>query len=163
MLKIEWSLILTNIVGFLILFWGLRRFAWGPILGLLDERRQRIQGELESAAEEKRKAEELRREYDQKLKAIDALSRKRIEEATREAAQTAAEMRENARGESQAIYEKARADIERERAKARVALRNDIVQMVVLGVEKVVHDRMSPAKQEELVGKFIDELEGIKA
>ncbi len=163
MLKIEWAQLLTNIVGFLILFWGLRRFAWGPILGLLDERRQRIQNEIDSAAGEKRKADELRREYDLKLKEIDALSRKRIEEATREAARTAAEMRENARAETRAMFEKARADVEGERAKARVALRNDIVEMVVLGVEKVVHDRMSPAKQEELVGKFIDELEGIKA
>ena len=163
MLEIKWPELLTNIAGFLILFWGLRRFAWGPILGLLDERRQRIQNEIDSAAGEKRKADELRSEYDLKLKEIDALSRRRIEEATREAARTAAEMRENARAETQAMFEKARADIERERAKARVALRNDIVQMVVLGVEKVVHDRMSPAKQEELVGKFIDELEGIKA
>jgi F-type H+-transporting ATPase subunit b len=162
-MEIKWPEIVTNILGFLLLFFGLKRFAWGPILGLLDARREKIDKDFAAAEEAKRGAEAIRNDYESKLREIDAMSRKKIEEAMREAGRLAAEMKENARDESNAILAKAQAEIERERAKARVALRDDMVQMVLKGVEKVLHERLTPGKQEELVSRFIDELEGIKA
>jgi F-type H+-transporting ATPase subunit b len=163
MLKIVWPELITNILGFLLLFWGLKRFAWGPILGLLEERRERIRKDFDAAEEAKQDAEGLRADYQGKLKEIDAVGRKRIEEATQDALRVAAEMKEKAREESNAILQKGQADIERERAKARVALRNDMVQMVMHGTEKILKEKVTGAKQEELVGKFIDELENVKA
>jgi F-type H+-transporting ATPase subunit b len=162
-MEIKWPEIVTNILGFLLLFFGLKRFAWGPILGLLDARREKIAKDFAAAEEAKQRAEAIRTDYESKLREIDAISRKKIEEAMREAGQVAAEMKEKARDESNAILAKAQAEIERERAKARVALRDDMVQMVLKGVEKVLHERLTPGKQEELVSRFIDELEGIKA
>jgi F-type H+-transporting ATPase subunit b len=162
-MEIKWPEIVTNILGFLLLFFGLKRFAWGPILGLLDARREKIAKDFAAADEAKQRAEAIRTDYESKLREIDAMSRKKIEEAMREAGHVAAEMKEKARDESNAILAKAQAEIERERAKARVALRDDMVQMVLKGVEKVLHERLTPGKQEELVSRFIDELEGIKA
>jgi F-type H+-transporting ATPase subunit b len=162
-MEISWPDIFTNILGFLLLFFGLKRFAWGPILGLLDARREKIGKDFAAAEEAKQRAEAIRTDYESKLREIDAISRKKIEEAMREAGQVTAEMKEKARDESNAILAKAQAEIERERAKARVALRDDMVQMVLKGVEKVLHERLTPGKQEELVSRFIDELEGIKA
>lgn len=162
-MEISWPDIITNILGFLLLFFGLKRFAWGPILGLLDARREKIGKDFAAAEEAKQRAEAIRTDYESKLREIDAMSRKKIEEAMREAGQLAAEMKEKARDESNAILAKTQGEIERERAKARVALRDDMVQMVLKGVEKVLHERLTPGKQEELVSRFIDELEGIKA
>ena len=162
-MEISWPDIFTNILGFLLLFFGLKHFAWGPILGMLDARREKIAKDFAAADEAKQRAEAIRADYESKLREIDAMSRKKIEEAMREAGQLAAEMKEKAREESNAILAKAQNEIERERAKARVALRDDMVQMVLKGVEKVLHERLTPGKQEELVSRFIDELEGIKA
>jgi len=162
-MEIRWPDIITNILGFLLLFFGLKHFAWGPILGMLDARREKIAKDFAAADEAKQRAEAIRADYESKLREIDAMSRKKIEEAMREAGQLAAEMKEKAREESNAILAKAQNEIERERAKARVALRDDMVQMVLKGVEKVLHERLTPGKQEELVSRFIDELEGIKA
>jgi F-type H+-transporting ATPase subunit b len=162
-MEIRWPDIITNILGFLLLFFGLKRFAWGPILGHLDARREKISRDYAAAEEAKQRAEASRADYESKLREIDALSRKKIEEAMHEAGRVSAEIREKAREESNAILAKAQADIERERAKARVALRDDMVQMVLKGVEKVLHERLTPGKQEELVSRFIDDLEGIQA
>jgi len=162
-MEIKWPEIITNILGFLLLFFGLKKFAWGPILGLLDARREKIGKDFAAAAEAKQQAEAVRADYESKLREIDAMSRKKIEEAMREAGRLSGELKEKAREESNAILAKAQAEIERERAKARVALRDDMVQMVLKGVEKVLHERLTPGKQEELVSRFIDELEGIKA
>ena len=41
------SQILTQLAAFLIFLAIMKRFAWGPILRLLDERRERIAGEFE--------------------------------------------------------------------------------------------------------------------
>jgi len=162
MLEISWPQLITNIIGFLLLFWGLKRFAWGPLLGLLDERRARIQKEIADVADLKRQAEAIGAEFEQKMREIDALSRKRLEEASREALQVAAEIRDKAREEAAATLEKAKADIERERDKARVALRDDMVRMVIVTGEKLLRERLSAERHEELIARYIDDLEGIK-
>jgi F-type H+-transporting ATPase subunit b len=162
MLEISPPQLITNIIGFLLLFWGLKRFAWGPLLGLLDERRARIQKEIETVADAKRQAEALGAEFESKMREIDALSRKRLEEASREALKVAAEIRDKAREEAAATLEKAKADIERERDKARVALRDDMVRMVIAAGEKFLHERLSSGKHEELIARYIDDLESIK-
>ena len=41
-LKIEIPQLITHIIGFLIALWILKRYAWKPLLALLDERRERI-------------------------------------------------------------------------------------------------------------------------
>lgn len=162
MLTISWPQLITNIIGFLLLFWGLKRFAWGPLLGLLDERRARIQKEIADVADLKRQAEAIGAEFEQKMREIDALSRKRLEEASREALAVAAEIRDKAREEAAVTLEKAKADIERERDKARVALRDDMVKMVIATGEKLLHERLSAEKHAELIARYIDDLESIR-
>ena len=87
----------------------------------------RIQHEVQLlarvAARIRRQAEAVRADYESKLREIDAMSRKKIEEAMREAGRLSGELKEKAREESNAILAKAQAEIERERSKARVALR----------------------------------------
>jgi F-type H+-transporting ATPase subunit b len=96
------------------------------------------------------------------MREIDALSRKRLEEASREALAVAAEIRDQARVEAAEVLEKAKADIERERDKARVALRDDMVRMVVMTGEKLLRERLSAERHVELISRYIDDLESIK-
>ena len=39
----------TQILGFLLLLWGLRKWAWGPLTAQLEARRQRIADEFSEA------------------------------------------------------------------------------------------------------------------
>ena len=41
------QLFITHSIGFLITVWILKKYAWGPILSMLDERRNKIKGEFE--------------------------------------------------------------------------------------------------------------------
>ena len=54
--------ILTQIIGFLVALWILKRYAWKPLLGILDERRAKISGELDTIEQEKGRVEELKQE-----------------------------------------------------------------------------------------------------
>jgi F-type H+-transporting ATPase subunit b len=158
-MQIDWSQLVTNILGFLLLFWGLKRFAWGPILGMLDERRESIAGSFRQIEEGKQENQGLRDELEQQLRDIDATGRKKIEEATTEGARVAGEIKDEARADARKLVDKAQLDILHERAKARIELRDDIVAMAVTGAEKILHERLDREAQEKLVNRFIDELE----
>ncbi len=56
---IDWKLIIVQVVNFGILFWLLKRFAYKPILGMLEERRKTIAEGLSDAKRTKMLREEL--------------------------------------------------------------------------------------------------------
>ena len=41
--------VITQILGFLLMVWILRRYAWGPLMGMLEARREKIAGEFKEA------------------------------------------------------------------------------------------------------------------
>src|SRR6185436_7436700 len=73
--------VLTQILGFLLMVWILRRYAWGPLLGMLEARREKIAGEFKEADRLKAEAVALRGKYEAELRTIDAQARQKINEA----------------------------------------------------------------------------------
>ncbi len=158
-MNVDIQQILTHILGFLIALWVLRRYAWGPLLGLLEERRRRIKADFDAAADKRREAEEAAARYAARLKDIETEARQKIQEAITDGRRIAGEIREEARGEAHRIIEKARADLQRDLAKARVELKNQIVDMTITATERVVRQSLDADAQRRLVTKFVEELE----
>ncbi|HUV30922.1 MAG TPA: F0F1 ATP synthase subunit B [Acidobacteriota bacterium] len=158
-MSIEWQQVLTHAVGFLITVWILKRFAWRPLMDLIEERREKIAGEFRKIEDEKAGAAKLTAEYEGKLRDIDRERRQKLVEAVTEGKKLAAEIKSAAQEEVRQINAKAKADLEREIAKARVQLRDEIVGMTITATEKMLHEELDQAKQRELVGRFIDDLE----
>ena len=52
-MDLQWQLLVTHIVGFLITLWILKKFAWRPLLGIMEERRNRIKEEFDKSDKEK--------------------------------------------------------------------------------------------------------------
>ncbi|MDC4204011.1 MAG: F0F1 ATP synthase subunit B [Candidatus Manganitrophus sp.] len=161
-MDIQIQQVLTQIVGFLLLLWLLRKFAWGPLLGVLDERRTRIASELEEIRKGKESLAQIKTEYDTKLSEIENQARLRIQEAVVEGQRMAREMAEGAREEAHQILEKAKEDIQREMAKAKAQLRDEIATIAVSAAGKIVRQEMNKQKDKELVLQYIDELKGFK-
>ena len=63
--------VVTHILGFLIFVWILKKYAWGPLLGLMEERRNKIAGEFKQIEKEKADVAALTNDYQKKLKEID--------------------------------------------------------------------------------------------
>jgi len=152
---------ITHFVSFLITVWLLKKFAWGPLMNMLEERRAKIAGEFETIEKDKADAAQLTAEYQAKLKEIDNERRAKLVEAAEEGKQMAAEIKASAQDEVKGLREKARGDLERDVAKAKVQLRDDMVAMTMTAVEKVIHEKLDEAKHRELIGKFIDGLEKV--
>ena len=156
---IDPKILVTQIIGFLIVLWVLKRYAWKPVLGLLEERRARIANDVASAEKLRHEAERIRAEYEEQLKGIEAQARQRIQAAVAEGQKVAEEIRANAHREARVITEKAKADLEMEYKKARAELREEMVTMSLSAAERLLQERMDAPEHHKLVERFLDELQ----
>jgi F-type H+-transporting ATPase subunit b len=156
---LDWSQILTQIIGFLLLLWLLKKFAWKPILQLLETRRNKIVAEFDKIDATKQEVTQLKLDYEQQLKTIDAQARQKILDAVQEGQKIAAEIQEKARDDSRQIIEKAKQNIELEIAKAKVELRNEIVNLTLQATEKLLIEKLDAQKHRELILHYIDSLD----
>jgi F-type H+-transporting ATPase subunit b len=154
--------VLTQILGFLLMVWILSRYAWKPLLGALEARRQKITGEFEHADRVKREAEELRGRYDAQLRGIEAQARQRIQEAVVEGHKVAAEIKTQAQREAVQRLERAGEEIAHERDKAREALKQQVISLSLRSAEKVLRAKLDDPMQRKLVGEFLDEVDALR-
>jgi F-type H+-transporting ATPase subunit b len=148
----------TQILGFLILLWGLRKWAWGPVLAMLEARRKKIAGEFEEAERRKAEALALKTRYEQDLRGIEAQARERIQQAVLEGQKVAAEIRSQAQAEAQQRIARAEEEIAHEHHRAKQALKEQIVSLAVRSAEKILRRNLDDPTQRKLASDFIDEV-----
>jgi len=158
-LQLDLQQILSQAVSFLVLLMILRRFAWRPLLTILDERRRRIETTLADAARQKADMERLQADYTQRLAKIDDEARVRIQQAVLEGKRIAMEIQEQARSQAQTILAKSKETVELELAKAKVTLRDQIADMTVEAVERILQQKLDAKTDRALVESALDELE----
>jgi F-type H+-transporting ATPase subunit b len=141
----------------------LRKFAWGPILAKLDERREKIAGDVASAENLRAEADRLREKYEEELRTIEVQARERIQLAVSEGQKVAEEIRADARAEADRLREKTKADLELEIKKARAALHDDIVRIALDAATRLVNEEMNEDRQRKLVNDFLAEIPGLKS
>ncbi len=158
-MHIEWSLFFTHLLGFLLTVWILKRYAWKPLLALMEERRARIENEFADIDKQKANVADLTAQYQAKLKDIEAERRVEIVKAVDEGKRVAEEIKHTAQAEIKDLQAKHRAELEREIAKAKVQLKQEMVTITMSAAEKVLHERLDNQKQRELIGRFIDDVQ----
>jgi F-type H+-transporting ATPase subunit b len=151
--------LIAHVLSFIVFFFLVRGAFISIIYPPMKERRERIRAEYERIEQEKAAVADLRRQYENHLKQIEAESRERIQSAVAEGQHVASEIREIARKEAQEMITRAREEITLERDKARVTLRNEVVELAVEIAAKVVHEELTAAKHKKLVDGFLAEVE----
>jgi len=157
------KLLATNILAFLILLWILRKYAWGPILGMLDGRREKIAGDYQAAQGKIDEAEDLRSDFENKLTAIQQTERERVQEAVKRGEELAKGIEQEARQKAANILEKGEGDLERDVAEARLELRAQVVNLAIGAAEQLVNEKLDDQKHRQLVEGFIQSLGDIRA
>ena len=150
--------VITQILGFLLLVWLLRKYAWGPVLNLLEARRQNIAGQFQQAERAQADAEQLRLKYEQDLRGIDAQARVKIQEAVAEGQRVASEIKAQAQREATLRIERADEEIVREREKAKELVKEQVIRLSMRTAEKILRQKLDGPSQRQLVGEFIDEV-----
>ena len=153
--------ILVQIIGFAVVFLVLKKFAWNSMLGMIDTRRKTIEDEFSSIEKKKKDLDDLEKEYKRRLEHIEQEAREKIQEASNIGIALAKDIQEKARVDAEKLFERTRAEIAQDIVKARLSMRNDIVEISSLMTEKVLREKMDAKEHEKMVEKFLKELEKV--
>jgi F-type H+-transporting ATPase subunit b len=157
-MHLEWSVILTQAVGFIVVLLILKKFAWGKLLEFIDQRREKIAGEFSEIERGHEEVEQLKIDLDKQLSNIEETRRQRIQEAAQEAGKLAGDIKDEARQDVVSLRQKAEQDIQLELKKANVMLRDQLVDAVITTTEKLIKERLDSDKQRQLISDFLAEV-----
>ncbi len=160
-MNVDIQLILTHLVGFIITVIILAKFAWGPIMKLLEDRRQKIASEFEAIDAGKTEIADIRADFEAKMADIENVSRQKMTEAINEGQKMAAEIKEQSRDEAKEIIERAKSELQRDVEKARAALKEDMVKMTIAAAEKIITTKLDDKEDRRLITEYIDSVEKV--
>lgn len=154
--------VFVQLLAFVIIFLFLKSKVWKPVLTMLESRRQKIEGGFREIDETKQELAKLRTDYDEKLRHIEEEARAKMEQVLQEGKKLSRQLQDEARGQAKEILEKSKEDIRIETAKARVQLRQEIAGLAFSATERIVKDKLTDKKDEQVIVDFIKELEQAK-
>ena len=145
-------------VVFLALLGILSKYAWGPILSAVEAREDAIQSALDEARERSERAEELLKEHKAQLADARRQASEILAEGRSAAERLRRELEEKARAEAQAIVERARVDIERERDAALDTIRKESVDLALAAASQLLRENLDQPKDRQLVERFLQDV-----
>ena len=153
------GLMIWTIVCFLIALFVLKRYAFGPIQNMIDERRERIRQAIEEADKARQEARRLLEEH----RKLIAEARRDGEEILAEARRVAESMRERVKEESdverQRRLEDTRRQIEAETQRALDAIRREVAVLTLEATAKVTGKVLDKDDHRRLIEDAIKELD----
>ena len=133
LIQVTPGLMIWTIVCFLIALFVLKRYAFGPIQKLIDERRERIRRALDEADEARDEARTLLEEH----RKLIGQARSEAEEILSEARQVGKAMQERVKDETEADrqrrLEETKRQIEAETRRALEAIRSEVAELSLEG------------------------------
>ncbi|MCK5242544.1 F0F1 ATP synthase subunit B [bacterium] len=162
MVEINLALLVTQVVTFLIAMVIVWKFFWGPLTKMMQDRTKKISSDIERAEDGRRVVESLEAEYHWSLSEIEEQARKEINEAIRKGNHAKEEILQDARKEAQRELEKARADLTLERAQVINGLRQQVSEISLAALEKVLGQGVGRQIQKNLLDEFITEVEQVE-
>jgi F-type H+-transporting ATPase subunit b len=136
-------------LAFLVVFFILRKMAWGPILNTLTEREKGIADSIASAEKVRQEMATLKNENEQILAQAREERSAILKEAKEAKDRIVTEAANEAREKADKILSEARQQIQNEKMAALTAIKNDVGALVVEVSEKVLRKEMSDKKSQE--------------
>lgn len=157
MVDINGTLIL-QFVNFIVLVLILAKFAYKPLLKVMEERRQRIAADLDEAAKAKTEAAQLKADYEAQLRDARARAQEIVDKAVKAADREAQAQLDAVREQIAREKEIAQAEITNEREAVLKQMRQEVVTLSMAVAEKLLHKNMNDAQNEKLVADYLDQL-----
>ena len=149
--------LIAQIVNFSILLFLLSKFAYAPIMRMLDERAGRIRESMETAEAIRQQAARAEQEVQAQLDAARRDGQNLIAQAERLGEQLREEAREAARQEAQTIVDRAHAQLQVEREAALAELRREFVNIAIMAAERVIKENLDREKHQKLIRDVLEE------
>ena len=155
---VNFALSFWTALTFAILLFVLGKFAWGPILQMIETREKTISDAIEASKKERAAAEAASAEMRAALATAREESAQLIRKNQQEVAAAKAELMAAARKESDDLLQAARKTIQEEKRQAIAELRGQAVDMAIEAAQRLVQMNMDEKGQKKLVEEYIAQL-----
>lgn len=157
-MDIVWSNFFIQLIAFGILYLLLKRYAFGPLFSIMEQRKQLVKDQLESAEASRKQAEQQLEEQKKALQQARKDAYDIIEQAKSTSSKQAEDIIDTAKSEANRLKEDAVKDIESEKNKAIAALRSQVSGMSVMIASKIIEKQIDEKSQEQLVDQYLKEV-----
>lgn len=154
-LNIDLRVLAIQAGGFILLLLVFKKFLFGPIRQVLENRRQEIADTYSAAERERNTMEEFRRDYEKRLAGIEAEAHEKIQAAIKEAHGIRDEIIADARTKSESILLRGEEELAREREKTVAELRADVANLVIGASSNLLEQSLDDKAHRKLIDDFI--------
>jgi F-type H+-transporting ATPase subunit b len=155
---VTWPKFLAQVILFLTVYLILKKFAFGPIIAIFEERRKTIEDAQANAEKIKRQLAESELRCQEILRKANSDAQRIIEEGRASSDATAQKHLQQAIKDAEGIIEKANENVTLERARMVAEVKQEMVHLVVDTTSKVVGKVLSESDQERLAAETTKQL-----
>lgn len=158
-LGIDWKLLIANTATFFIVLWVLRKFAFKPLMDVMDKRQKAIGDGLDAA---KQSREELKAIQDEKQRVMEQAKTEALQmlQATQaDAAKLRQQLIDQAQADATALATKTRAELDRQKVQMLAEAKSELADLVVSATEKVIGDQLDAKLSKKLASQAIAEVQ----
>ncbi len=159
LIQVTPGLMIWTVVCFLIALFILKRYAFGPIQKLIDERRARISQAVEEADNARIEARALLEQHRALIGQAKSESAEILAETRKVADAQMARVREEAETDRQRRLEETRKQIDAETSRAIDQIRNEVADLTIEATQRVVGKVLDSADQRRLIDEAVEGLD----
>jgi F-type H+-transporting ATPase subunit b len=157
------GLTIWTAITFLLLVVVLSKFAWGPIVRMLDERERTIREAIEQAKKERAEAERALLEQKATLATAQREAAELAQRSRGEVEALRADLTARARKEADDLVAQARTQIQEEKSKALAELKGQVADLAIEAARRLIQSSLDEKSQRALVEEYIAKLPADRA
>lgn len=147
--------IIATLVVFLVLLFLLRKFAWGPLMGIMQQREDLIASEIATAENSRQESAKMLEEQRSLLKEARVQAQEIVENAKKQGEVSRQDIIATARAEAGRMKDSAVQEIANERDQALSAVREEVVALSLLAASRVLGKEISEEDNRQLINETI--------
>lgn len=156
-LGVDFHAFVIQLITFLLAYFVLRRYAFGPILKILRERRETIEGGVKLGEQMRKDKAELEAKVEELLHKARQEADGIIASAQDSGRQAVLDAEEKARQKAAGIVDAAESRIQQDTARARQQLEKELVGLVADATEAVIGEKVDAKKDSALIDRALKE------
>lgn len=150
--------LISSLAGFLILWFVLKKFAFGPVLQIIDDRRTSIEAAFQEVDDARAEVARMKSEYEENMARINAEAQAKLQEALDQGKALSEQLRAEAEAQREKLLARTHEDIQREKDKALAELRNEAIDISFALATKALQGGLDKSVHDKLVSDFVRDL-----
>ena len=159
MIEIDFGILITQAITFIIGLFLLWKIAWGPLTEMLKKRQDEIKHNIDSTRQMKEEVERLKAKYLAEMDMIEQRAAGILAKAAGDAQKIHEDIMKEATSEARAYTERTQKYLEKKQESMMEELRAEIARLAVMGAEKIIKQSVTKEIQDKAVNEIMKELE----